>query len=216
MTKRSCLYSLRKHAGGQSDSPHLPAYRRQLLPNKIGLFVLFVFVIATSTIAQRHPADFVNPFIGTAPPEEKQFLGNNPPPGEELYYGCVSPAAMTVDPVVKLGPNTGFDGIFHVRGSSYRYTDTSIMGFTHLQHEYNQYANILFMPTVGPVQTTPGSRENPESGYRSPKDFKREKASAGYYARFSNPLRDQCRTGCNQKIAVFTATGFPEVRNRMC
>jgi putative alpha-1,2-mannosidase len=205
MTEGMRLCSLWK----QSDSPDLPGSGSQILPFKVYLFVLLLLVAATNVFAQKHPsvpADYVNPFIGTAPPEEKQFLGNNPPPGEELYYGCVSPAAMTVDPVVKLGPNTGFDGIFHVRGSSYRYTDTSIMGFTHLQHEYNLNANILFMPTVGSVQTAPGSRENPESGYRSSKDYKREKASAGYYTVFLT------RYGINVELTASKNCGFHRYR----
>ena len=205
MTEGMLLYSLRK----QSDFSVSPGNGRKILTQKVYLFVLLLLVAVTNAFAQKHPsepADYVDPFIGTAPPEEKQFLGNNPPPGEELYYGCVSPAAMTVDPVVKLGPNTGFDGIFHVRGSSYRYTDSSIMGFTHLQHEYNQYANILFMPTTGPVQTAPGSRENPESGYRSPKDYKREKASAGYYAVFL------ARYGINVELTATKNCGFHRYR----
>jgi putative alpha-1,2-mannosidase len=163
-------------------------------------------ITAGNSLAQKRltelPAAYVNPLIGTAPPEEKQFLGNNPPPGEELYYGCVSPAAMTVDPVVKLGPNTGFDGIFHVRGASYRYTDSSIMGFTHLQHEYNLYANVSFMPTVGAIKTTPGSRADPNSGYRSLKDYRKEKASAGYYAVFLS------RYGINVELTATKNCGF--------
>ncbi len=84
---------------------------------------------------------------------------------------------MALDGVVKLSPDTGFDGIFHVRGSSYRYTDYSIMGFSHTHHEYNRYANVLFMPTIGPVKTKPGSRDDPDEGYRSRKDI--EQANAG-------------------------------------
>jgi putative alpha-1,2-mannosidase len=117
------------------------------------------------------PVDYVNPLIGTAPFEDSEYLGNNPPKGEELYYGSVVPGAMAPDGVVKLSPDTGFDGIFHVRGSSYRHTDSSIMGFSHTHHEYNQYANILFVPIVGVIKTEPGSRENPDEGYRSCKDI---------------------------------------------
>ena len=190
----------------QIDFPNLPRFGKQIFPYKMFFVVLILFITATNTSAQKYfgsrPADYVNPLIGTAPPEEQQFLGNNPPPGEELYYGCVSPAAMTVDPVVKLGPNTGFNGIFHVRGSAYRYTDSSIMGFTHLQHQYNLNANILFMPTVGQVKTTPGSLENPESGYRSYKDYKKEKASAGYYSVFLT------RYGINVELTATRNCGF--------
>jgi putative alpha-1,2-mannosidase len=123
--------------------------------------MVFVWLtLASSVLAQpvsQQPVDYVNPLIGTAPFEDAEYLGNNPPKGEELYYGSVVPGAMAPDGTVKLGPDTGFDGIFHVRGSSYRYTDSSIMGFSHTHHEYNRYANILFMPTVGPVKTEPGS-----------------------------------------------------------
>lgn len=148
----------------------------------LGALLCISHTLCSQPINHRSPADYVNPLIGTASPSNPEFLGNNPPKGEELYYGCVTPAAMVVDPVVKLGPNTGFDGIYHVRGASYRYTDSSIIGFTHLQHEYNQFANILFIPTVGEVMTQPGTREKPEEGYRSDKQFGSEVASAGYYS----------------------------------
>lgn len=180
---------------------------RAILKSSLLSFCLLFSLMTFESQAQqkgvlKQPVDYINPLIGTAPPTDKRFLGNNPVPGEELYYGCVSPAAMAVDPVVKLGPNTGFDGVFHVRGASYRYTDSSIMGFTHLQHEYNQMANILFMPTVGSIQTIPGSRQHPDSGYRSAKDFKREIASAGYYSVFLT------RYGINAELTATKDCGF--------
>jgi hypothetical protein len=64
------------------------------------------------------------------------------------------------------------------------YTDPSIMGFSHTHHEYNRFANVLFMPVVGSVKTMPGSRDNPDEGYRSRKDASRERGSAGYYTVF--------------------------------
>ncbi len=165
--------------------------------------VLFCLaVVAAAQPPSRRPVDYVNPLIGTAPFEDQEYLGGNPPKGEELYTGTVVPGAMALDGVVKLSPDTGFDGIFHVRGSSYRYTDTSIMGFSHTHHEYNRFANIRFMPTVGPVKTTPGSRENPGEGYRSRKDYRREKASPGYYTVF---LSDY---GINVELTATRNAGF--------
>ncbi|MFB0552816.1 MAG: GH92 family glycosyl hydrolase [Phycisphaerae bacterium] len=149
--------------------------------------VLVWMILFSGVLAQpvsHQPVDYVNPLIGTAPFEDAEYLGNNPPEGEELYCGSVVPGAMALDGVVKLSPDTGFDGIFHVRGSAYRYTDSSIMGFSHTHHEYNRYANVLFMPIVGPVKTIPGSRDNPDEGYRSRKDIQQEQASAGYYTVF--------------------------------
>ncbi len=151
---------------------------------KLHMAVLTLLALAPGTSAQqgaRRPVDYVNTLIGTAPFEDKAYVGNNPPKGEELYTGTVVPGAMAADGVVKLSPDMGFDGIFHVRGSSYRHTDSSIMGFSHLHHEYNRYANVLFMPTVGALKTQPGRRENPEEGYRSRKDSQQEHGAAGYY-----------------------------------
>ncbi len=148
--------------------------------------VVLLGAMATLASAQqaKRPVEYVNALIGTAPFEDKQYLGNNPPKGEELYTGDVVPGAMALDGTVKLGPDTGFEGVFHMRGTAYRYTDTSIMGFSHTHHEYNRYANILFMPATGPLKTNPGTRDNPSEGYRSHKDPSRERATAGYYTVF--------------------------------
>ena len=120
--------------------------------------------------AQRRPVEEVNPLIGTAPILDKQHLGNNPAPGEELYSGTVNPSAMVPDPAGYLcvGPVTGFDGAYHVRGSGYRSDDATIMGFTQMNGEYSDENRLLFMPTVGAVTTHPGRRNDPDSGYSRP------------------------------------------------
>lgn len=164
-------------------------------------------VLGQSVLHQ--PVDYVNPLIGTAPPVDKEYLGNNPPEGEELYCGAVVPGAAAPDGTVKLSPDTDFDGIFHVRGPSYRYTDSSIRGFSHTHHEYNRYANILFMPTVGAVKTEPGSRENPDEGYRSRKVIERERASAGYYTVFLSDYRIKVELTAT-KNAGFHRYTFPK------
>jgi putative alpha-1,2-mannosidase len=156
------------------------------LKSKLLLIAVFLFVVGSRTIAQQRPVDYVNPLIGTAPMIDKEYLGNNPAPGEELYSGTVNPCAMVPDPngYFCVGPVTGFDGVYHVRGSGYRFDDSTIMGFTHMNGEYSDENRLLFMPTVGPIKTGPGSRTNPSSGYRSAKDALSEKASPGYYSVF--------------------------------
>jgi putative alpha-1,2-mannosidase len=146
--------------------------------------VLFLIICVSHAPAQRRPVDYVNPLIGTAPIIDKEYLGNNPAPGEELYSGTVNPCAMVPDPTGYLcvGPVTGFDGGYHVRGSGYRFDDATIMGFTQMNGEYSDENRLLFMPTVGPIRTSPGGRTNPASGYRSAKDTQSEKASVGYYS----------------------------------
>jgi len=144
----------------------------------------FLIVSVSHALAQRRPVDYVNPLIGTAPMTDKDYLGNNPAPGEELYSGTVNPCAMVPDPAGYLcvGPVSGFDGAYHVRGSGYRFDDATIMGFTQMNGEYSNENRLLFMPTVGPIKTSSGSRTDPTSGYRSAKDTQTEKASAGYYS----------------------------------
>lgn len=154
-------------------------------PTTAGKLLAIAFCsIVSSTLAQPRPVDYVNPLIGTAPLADKEYLGGNPVPGEELYTGTVNPGAMVPDPngYVCAGPVTGFDGGYHVRGSGYRFEDTSIMGFTQLNGEYSDQNKLLFMPTTGPLKTAPGSRDDPSSGYRSIKDAATEKASPGYYS----------------------------------
>jgi putative alpha-1,2-mannosidase len=146
----------------------------------------FLIVIASHTHAQRRPVDYVNPLIGTAPITDKRYLGNNPAPGEELYSGTVNPCAMVPDPegYLCVGPVTGFDGAYHVRGSGYRFDDATIMGFTQMNGEYSDQNRLLFMPTTGTIKTSPGSRTDPFVGYRSARDPQSERASPGYYSVF--------------------------------
>ena len=147
----------------------------------------FVCLAATTAVAQNtslRPVDYINPLIGTAPMLDKDHIGNNPATNEDLYYGSVNPGAKVPDPngTLCVGPVSGFDGCcYHVRGSGYRYDDTSIMGFTHFNAQYSRDNYLLFMPTVGDIRTDAGTRENPFLGYRSLKDTLKEKASPGYY-----------------------------------
>ncbi|MGQ8336942.1 GH92 family glycosyl hydrolase [Sunxiuqinia sp. A32] len=166
--------------------------KKKYVRNSIAFcFVIGIFYVAAiscklsgSQVVSKRPVDYVNPLIGTAPMEDVEHLGNNPVPDEELYYGCVNPGAMVPNPNGKVcaGPVSGFDGLrYHVRGSGYRFTDETIMGFTNMNGEYHDDNKLLFMPTVGAIKTIPGSRENPFIGYRSAKDVEKEKASPGYY-----------------------------------
>ena len=50
-----------------------------------------------------------------------------------------------------------------------------------MNEEYSDENRLLFMPTVGAIKTSPGTRTAPDSGYRSTKDSQSERASAGYY-----------------------------------
>ncbi|MGQ8334980.1 GH92 family glycosyl hydrolase [Sunxiuqinia sp. A32] len=145
-------------------------------------FIIFICYIPSVCAQSLEPVDYVNPLIGTASMEDVEYLGNNPAPGEELYYGCLIPGAMAPDALVKLSPISGWHGCcFHVRGSGYKNTDSLIIGFTHRNHVHNRYGNILFIPTVGSIFTSPKTETKQCNSYGSYKDFQTEKATAGYY-----------------------------------
>lgn len=107
---------------------------------------------------------FVHPNIGTA----------------HSRYFFYTPAAIPFG-MAKLAPSTngsygnkdGWEAV------GYDERHTSIEGFPNF-HEF-QVGGIVFAPTTGKLQTTPGKMEDPESGYRSRFDHKDEFATAGYY-----------------------------------
>jgi putative alpha-1,2-mannosidase len=166
-----------------------PGENYQMLMPRLSVTCALLSVAMTSWSQANplRPVDYVDPMIGTAPLSDKEYAGGNPVPGEQIYTGTVNPGAMVPDPngYVCIGPVTGYDGRGgHMRGSGYRFDDTTIMGFTQLNGEYSDVNQLLFMPTVGSIKTSPGSRAEPGAGYRSKRDKLREKASAGYYTVF--------------------------------
>ena len=107
----------------------------------------------------------VDPFVGTG--------GHG-----HTYPGATVPFGM-----VQVSPDTHTSGWDWCSG--YHYTDRSIMGFslTHLSGTgIGDMLDVLLMPTVGPLQLEPGSRELPDSGYRSRFSHEHEEASPGYYS----------------------------------
>jgi predicted alpha-1,2-mannosidase len=109
----------------------------------------------------------VNPFVGTA-------AHGHTFPGVALPFG-----------MVQLSPDTGNAGWDWCSG--YHYKDNSIMGFSHTHLSGTGCADLgdfLFMPTTGPLKFEPGSKENPDEGYRSRFSHDREIASPGFYQVF--------------------------------
>ncbi len=113
----------------------------------------------------RRLVDYVDPFIGTD------------------GHGHTFPGATRPFGMVQLSPDTynaGWDWC-----SGYHASDSSIMGFSHTHLSgtgRGDLLDILMMPTVGKVLTVPGSREDPDEGYRSRFKHANEQASPGYYA----------------------------------
>ncbi len=83
--------------------------------------------------------------------------------------------------MAKLAPHTN---AYNSQGgwgpTGYDDRHTSIEGFGHF-HEF-QIGGLVFMPTVGPLKTKPGTLEDPDSGYRSRFEKTSETAETGYYS----------------------------------
>ncbi|MCA9237159.1 MAG: GH92 family glycosyl hydrolase [Planctomycetales bacterium] len=135
------------------------------------LVILPSLLVATSQLPAAEPdrdhrlTDYVDPRIGTA--HSRWFF--------------FTPAAMPFG-MAKLAPTT--DG--HLGNPSgweavgYDARHTSIEGFAHF-HEF-QIGGVVFAPTVGELQTVPGSLDDPGSGYRSRFEKQEEIAEPGYYS----------------------------------
>lgn len=98
-------------------------------------------------------------------------------------HGHTYPGATVPFGMVQLSPDTYTDGWDWCSG--YYLTDTSIMGFTHTHLSGTGGADLLdflVMPGTGPAKTEPGSRENPDEGYRSRFSHDEEIATPGYYS----------------------------------
>jgi predicted alpha-1,2-mannosidase len=107
----------------------------------------------------------VNPFVGTG--------GHG-----HTYPGATAPFGM-----VQLSPDTRIDDWDGCSG--YHYSDSSILGFSHTHLSGTgvaDYGDIRIMPTVGDLKLHPGSKTNPEDGYRCRFSHNIEKSSPGYYA----------------------------------
>jgi predicted alpha-1,2-mannosidase len=129
-------------------------------------FILLIMSALISTASsQNKPVDYVDPIIGTG------------------GHGHTFPGATLPFGMVQLSPDTDIEGWDWCSG--YHYSDNSIMGFSHTHLSgtgASDYGDILFMPITGKLQLQPGSKQNPDDGYRSFFDHKDEIAEAGYYS----------------------------------
>src|ERR1700722_2541723 len=118
-------------------------------------------------------------------------------------HGHCFPGATVPFGAVQLSPDTYNDGWDWCAG--YPRSDSSIMGFTHTHLSgtgCGDLLDILVMPRTGEVKLEPGTREHPETGYRSPFSHDDEAAEPGYY---SVLLKD---TGIHAKLTATERTGL--------
>lgn len=126
---------------------------------------LSVMPVFSYTARAQKFTEYVDPFIGTA------------------AHGHTFPGATLPFGMVQLSPDTGTEGWDWCSG--YHSSDESVMGFSHTHLSgtgIGDMGDILVMPFTGEWKTRPGSKENPDEGYRSRFRQETEKASPGYYS----------------------------------
>ncbi|MCE1197549.1 MAG: GH92 family glycosyl hydrolase [Marinilabiliales bacterium] len=149
------------------------------------LLLLFLIGLAASGFVKMSYSDYVNPMLGTA------------------EHGHTFPGAALPGGMVQLGPDTDIKGWDWCSG--YHYSDSSIMGFSHLHRSgmgAGDWGDILLMPTTGKLKTEPGRKEVPGEGYRSAFSHQEELASPGYYG---VTLKDY---DIKAQLTVTTRAGF--------
>ena len=98
-------------------------------------------------------------------------------------HGHCFPGAVVPFGAMQLSPDTYDDGWDWCSG--YHLSDTSIMGFSHTHLSgtgCGDLLDFLVMAGTGPAKIVPGTRENPDSGYRSRFSHDDEVMVPGYYS----------------------------------
>lgn len=127
--------------------------------------------------------------------------------GRWFFY---TPAAIPFG-MCKLAPHTNaYEGVGSWMPAGYDDRHTSIEGFGHF-HEF-QVGGVVFMPTTGTLQTTPGTLENPDSGYRSRFDKNEEHAEPGYYSVFLKDYEINAELTATERVGFHRYT-FPQTNN---
>ena len=114
---------------------------------------------------QQSLCSYVNPFVGTD------------------GFGNCYPGAQTPFGGIQISPDT--DDRDYDTAAGYKYNKPTLMGFslTHLSGTgIPDLGDFLFMPGTGEFHCTPGTHEDPDSGYRSRFSHESECATPGYYS----------------------------------
>lgn len=134
----------------------------------------------------QQPVDYVDPFIGTHDARPMIFAGATMPFG-----------------MVKLSPDnkkSGWKG-------GHEYNIKNIAGFNFI-HDYH-VTGFYVMPTVGKIQTQPGTEDNPDLGYRSRISQQSEHATPGYYSVLLKDYGIKAELSATMRMGIQRYT-FPE------
>jgi predicted alpha-1,2-mannosidase len=162
---------------------------RQAITTIVTLFTIAIFT--NDLNAQKNFTQYVDPNIGTAHCRWFHYTPGAAP------FGMAKPAPST---------NGSYGNVHGWDATGYDFRHTTIEGFANF-HEF-QLGGVLFAATTGPLQTTPGKMEEPESGYRSRFDHKDEISTAGYYSVVLKDYNIKAELTATKRVAFHRYT-FP-------
>ncbi|HUC84202.1 MAG TPA: GH92 family glycosyl hydrolase [Candidatus Acidoferrales bacterium] len=149
--------------------------------------------------AGESPLELANPLVGTAALDKPEFIGNAPPPGEEIYTGFVWPGPALphrdfwMNPINKdLNLASGNHGIIF----PYIWQRKTMIGFS------SRVPGLTLMPLVGDW-TTP-----PDRCYASAYAKDSEKASPGYYSVYFPDYQVHVELTTSEEVQYYRFT-FP-------
>ena len=154
------------------------------MKNHIILALLLLF----ASCKNEKQAEPVNLFIGTGgyvqayPGDSISYDSIRNKPAVFPFGGLTFPGAVVPFGMIQLSPDCNANGFGWSAG--YHYSDSTIMGFSHMHTSGNGmgFGHFLFMPGNGEAQFEPGTAEHPEGGYRSRFSHKHEHAGPGFYS----------------------------------
>ncbi len=124
--------------------------------------------------------------------------------GRWFFY---TPASLPFG-MAKLAPHTNaYESVGSWLPGGYDDRHHSIEGFGHF-HEF-QIGGVVVMPTTGELKTTPGTLEDPDSGYRSRFDKSGEHSEPGYYSVFLKDYGIKAELTATERVGYHRYT-FPE------
>ena len=163
-------------------------------------FGLMAMAQKAQVVAPKTASSYVNVFIGT------NGMGHTFP-GACFPYGSVqlSPDTDTIPHNVR--------GVYQPRAydycAGYQYRDNTIVGFSHTHFSgtgHSDLGDILLMPYSGKTQLRPGTKENPDGGYRQRFSHATEVARPGYYAVTLEDSKIECELTATEHCGVHRYT----------
>ena len=141
------------------------------------LVFMFLFMLnAQSSFSQlQNLVPYVKPIIGT------QKMGHTFP-GATVPFGSVQLSPDTDTIPYEMDGKYNPDVYKYCAG--YQYDDPTIVGFSHTHYSgtgHSDLGDFLVMPTTGKLQLNPGTKDNPENGYRSKYSHSTEITAPNYY-----------------------------------